>query len=106
MSTYRGLFVGLVTLDLIYLVKQLPDANQKILASDISVSAGGPATNAAVTYRYLGNHATVLGVVGCHPMTQLIRQDLHQQQVAIADLESARLASPPISSILVTQGTG
>ncbi|MEH2349434.1 MAG: sugar kinase [Nostoc sp.] len=102
----RGLFVGLVTLDLIYLADSAPKNNQKIVATDYTVAAGGPATNAAVTFSYLGNQATVLGVVGSHPMTQLIRDDLANYQVAIADLEPTTDLAPPVSSIIVTQATG
>ena len=102
----RGLFVGLVTLDLIYLADSPPKNNQKIVATDYTVAAGGPATNAAVTFNYLGNQATVLGVVGSHPMTQLIRDDLANYKVAIADLEPSTDLVPPVSSIIVTQTTG
>jgi sugar/nucleoside kinase (ribokinase family) len=102
----RGLFVGLVTLDLIYLADSAPKNNQKIVATDYTVAAGGPATNAAVTFSYLGNQATVLSVVGSHPMTQLIRGDLANYQIAIADLEPTTDLAPPVSSIIVTQATG
>ncbi|RCJ22157.1 ribokinase [Nostoc sp. ATCC 43529] len=102
----NGLFVGLVTLDLIYLADSLPQNNQKIVAIDYTVAAGGPATNAAVTFSYLGNQATVLGVVGSHPTGQLILADLANYQVAIADLEPTIDLAPPISSIIVTQATG
>ncbi|MEH2084285.1 MAG: sugar kinase [Nostoc sp.] len=102
----RGLFVGLVTLDLIYLADSAPKNNQKIVATDYTVAAGGPATNAAITFNYLGNQATVLGVVGSHPMTQLIRGDLANYKVAIVDLEPTTDLVPPVSSIIVTQATG
>ncbi|MEH2052787.1 sugar kinase [Nostoc sp.] len=102
----RGLFVGLVTLDLIYLAESAPKSNQKIVATDYTVAAGGPATNAAVTFSHLGNQATVLGVMGSHPMTQLIRGDLANYKVAIADLEPTTDLAPPVSSIIVTQATG
>ncbi|MBR8834865.1 MAG: sugar kinase [Stigonema ocellatum SAG 48.90 = DSM 106950] len=102
----RGLFVGLVTLDLIYLAESPPRNNQKIVASDYTVAAGGPATNAAVTFSYLSNQATVLGVVGSHPMTQLIQGDLASLGVAIADLNPNNTQAPPVSSIIVTQSTG
>ena len=104
--TKCGLFVGLVTLDLIYLAESPPKNNQKIVASDYTVAAGGPATNAAVTFSYLGNQATVLGVVGSHPMTQLIKGDLASYRVAIADLDLSNTQAPPVSSIIVTQTTG
>jgi sugar/nucleoside kinase (ribokinase family) len=102
----QGLFVGLVTLDLIYLAESAPKNNQKIVAADYTVAAGGPATNAAVTFSHLGNQAQVLGVVGSHPMTQLIRKDLANYKVAIADIEPSTNAAPPVSSIIVTQATG
>jgi sugar/nucleoside kinase (ribokinase family) len=104
--TNLGLFVGLVTLDLIYLADSAPKNNQKLVASDYTVAAGGPATNAAVTFSYLGNQATLLAVVGSHPMTQLIRTDLANYQVDIFDLDTHQDTSPPVSSIIVTQATG
>lgn len=102
----RGLFVGLVTLDLVYLTAGLPDNNQKIVAADYTVSSGGPATNAAVTFSHLGNQATLLGVVGAHAVNKLIKADLASYQVALADLNPRQSQPPPISSIIVTQGTG
>lgn len=102
----RGLFIGLVTLDLIYLVDRLPTINQKMVALDALAAAGGPATNAAVAFSYLGNHANLLGVMGSHPINHLILTDLQQCGVAIADLDAARSDSPPVSSIVVTQSTG
>lgn len=104
--TNRALFIGLITLDLIYLADSPPQNNQKLVASDYTVAAGGPATNAAVTFSYLGNQATVLGVLGSHPMTQLIKGDLTKYNVAIADLAPHINTAPPVSSIIVTQATG
>jgi sugar/nucleoside kinase (ribokinase family) len=98
--------VGLTTLDLIYAVEALPHANQKIVASATVMSPGGPATNAAVTFSHLGNSATLLSVVGKHPITTLIRADLTQHGVNLLDLEPHHAASPSISSILVTRATG
>jgi sugar/nucleoside kinase (ribokinase family) len=103
---FSGLFVGLVTLDFVYLAESTPHNNQKIVANDYTVAAGGPATNAAVSFGYLGNHSTLLGVLGSHPMTQLIKKDLANFPVAIADLEPTTENTPPVSSIIVTQTTG
>ena len=105
-ATHRGLFVGLVTLDMVYLTTSVPSHNQKIVASDYTVAAGGPATNAAVTFSRLGNQAELLGVVGAHPITQLIRADLASLKIVIADLDPDQSQLPPVSSIIVTQGTG
>lgn len=102
----RGVFVGLVTLDLIYQTAQMPGRNQKQVASDYLISAGGPAANAAVAFSGLGNQATVMGVVGKHPIAHLIQADLSTCGVTILDLDPQRSDPPPISSILVTEGTG
>ncbi|HEY9892298.1 MAG TPA: sugar kinase [Candidatus Sericytochromatia bacterium] len=102
----HGLFVGMVALDLVYLSAKLPGNNQKVVASDYTVAAGGPATNAAVTFSYLGNQAKILGVVGIHPITHLIQSDLENHRVTIADLNPTNTQPPPIASIIVTQATG
>jgi len=98
--------VGLVTLDFIYLAADVPHPNQKLVAADYIFAAGGPATNAAVTFGYLGNHSTLLAVVGRHPMTNPILADLDSHQVAVRDLEPTRESPPPVSSIIVTQARG
>ncbi len=102
----QGLFVGLTTLDLIYRAIAPPTANQKLVASDYTVAAGGPATNAAVTFAHLGNRATIVSAIGSHPMTQLIRADLQTWGVDSVDLAPDRTAPPPVSSIIVTEATG
>lgn len=101
-----GLFIGLTTLDLIYRAPQPPIANQKLVASDYAVAAGGPATNAAVTFAYLTGQARVLSAVGSHPMTHLILADLQQCGVQVHDLTPTKLEPPPVSSIIVTEATG
>lgn len=104
--TRQGLFVGLITLDLLYLATAPPSNNQKIVASDYTVAAGGPATNAAVAFSHLSNRATLLGVVGAHPITHLIKADLEDYKVAIADLDPSHSQSPPVSSIIISRATG
>ena len=101
-----GLFVGLVTLDLIYLTENFPHRNQKIVAKDYVVTAGGPATNAGITFSYLGNHSKLAGVVGNNANASLIKADLETYQVNLLDLNPSGLDSPPVSSIIVTASTG
>lgn len=105
-ESFCGLFVGLTTLDLIYRVQQPPTANQKLVASDYTVAAGGPATNAAVAFSHLGGQARILSALGCHSITHLIDADLKQANVELWDLAPQREESPPVSSIIVTAGTG
>ncbi|MEG4575650.1 PfkB family carbohydrate kinase [Microcoleus sp. N3A4] len=101
-----GLFLGLATLDLIYLAGKPPGENQKVVASDCTIAAGGPATNAAVAFSSLGNVAVLGGVLGTHAIAQLIRADLAEYNVRIIDLAPGRSDSPPVSSIIVTEATG
>lgn len=102
----RGLFVGITTLDLIYLAPYLPQANEKLSAVDSTISAGGPATNASVAFSYFGNHARLLSVIGQHPITNLITTDLSQFSIEHQDLQPQWPESPPTSSIIVTQTNG
>jgi sugar/nucleoside kinase (ribokinase family) len=103
---FNGLFVGLTTLDLIYLSDRFPQPNQKAVARDYLTAAGGPATNAAVTFSYLGNSSKLLTVLGQHPLSQLIRADLENYFIQILDLIPEKSDTPPVSSIIVTAETG
>lgn len=102
----NGLFLGLITLDLIYLVTNFPEKNEKVVACNYTVTAGGPATNAAVTYNYLGNLTTLVGVIGNSHITNLIWSDLKQHQLKVLDLNPNDPEPPPVSSIIITQKTG
>jgi sugar/nucleoside kinase (ribokinase family) len=96
----------LCTLDVIQSVDHVPGPNDKITALRQTVAGGGPATNAAVTYTYLGGVSTLLTSVGQHPLASGIRADLTQARVDLADL-SARSEKPPaLSTVLVTAGSG
>jgi len=102
----HGLFVGLVTLDLIYLAEAPPSSNQKIVAEETTIAAGGPATNAAIAFQHLGNSATLLGAIGSHPICHLIKSDLQTCGVQMVDLDPHKIESPPVSSIVVSKSTG
>lgn len=102
----KGLFIGLSTLDIIYLVEGLPQPNEKIIALDETSAAGGPATNAAVTFSRLGGTAQLCVAMGQHPNSSLIRNDLSLQGVQVTDLTPDTTESPSLSSIMVTAATG
>jgi len=102
----RGLFVGLMTLDCLYRVDHVPASNEKLVAQDCLLLAGGPATNAAVTFAHLGQQATVMAALGRHPLAELIKAELSQYGVAIAPLLSDSTDLPPLSTSLITITTG
>ena len=102
----QGLFVGLATLDFLYLTPKMPQKNEKIVAIDDTMGAGGPAANAAVTYAHFGNRVKLVTVLGHSTISNLIKGDLEDQVVKIIDLDLDRQESPPVSSIIITQSTG
>ncbi|MGF1517588.1 MAG: PfkB family carbohydrate kinase [Nodosilinea sp.] len=101
-----GLFVGLITLDCIYRVSHVPSSDEKLVAEDSLLVAGGPATNAAIAFAALGHRAVVMGALGQHPLARLIRAELASYGVEVVDLTPELDAPPPLSTILVTASTG
>lgn len=101
-----GLFVGLITLDCIYRVDHVPSSDEKIVAEESLLVAGGPATNAAIAFAALGNRVRLAGALGQHPLADLIRADLSTYGVEIVDLTPQLRSPPPLSTILVTAATG
>ncbi|MEM9136107.1 MAG: PfkB family carbohydrate kinase [Cyanobacteria bacterium P01_F01_bin.42] len=106
MKPVRGLFIGLTTLDLIYHAHSAPSANEKVVAQEMMFAAGGPATNAAIAFAALGGEATLVSVIGQHPLAQWIHSDLAQHQVAHLELMPQYCDSPTVSSVVVSTETG
>jgi sugar/nucleoside kinase (ribokinase family) len=102
----KGLFVGLSTVDISYVVDEIPRRNQKISVEGQCTDAGGPAMNAAVTFGFLGGPAVLVTAVGSHPLGTVIRSDLEKFDVVLHDLARRRKEPPPVSSIMVHRGTG
>lgn len=102
----KGLFVGLATVDISYIVDQIPRRNQKISVEGQQLSAGGPSANAAATFAFLGGHAKLVTAIGKHPLGTIIRSDLAPFSIAVHDLARGREEPPPVSSIMVLRGSG
>ncbi|MGI8335373.1 PfkB family carbohydrate kinase [Actinomadura scrupuli] len=101
-----GLFAGLCVLDIIQLVDHVPRPDEKSTALRQTVAAGGPATNAAVTFAHLGGGATLVTGVGAHPLAAGIRAELRETRVRLIDLAEGHGGPPAVSSIMVTAGSG
>lgn len=100
-----GLFVGLTTLDTVYRVERIPRSDEKVVAQEFFVGAGGPATNAAVTFRHLGGRARLVSAVGDGPIADIVRSDLAELGVDHNDI-SPPGGTVPVSAVLVTAATG
>ena len=107
-----GLFVGLAVLDVIQLVEAPPGPDEKIVALDQAVAAGGPAANAAVAFAALGGRALLAAPVGAGPLAELIRADLTAHGVELIDCAAAptargaAAAGPSVSSCTISAATG
>ena len=103
-SRPRGLFVGLSTIDLTYHIENLPRRNAKVSASSQEIAAGGPATNAALTFAFLGGKSCLVSGVAKNPLSTVIRQELERFSICLYDLARDREEAPPVSSIFVLPG--
>jgi len=99
--TRRGVFVGLATVDVIYNVIEFPSGNCKSVAQSQEILPGGPATNAAITFSFLGGEATLAAPVGRHPLASLVREECRRYGVALIDLAPDTDEIPPVSSVWV-----
>ncbi|WP_410638307.1 PfkB family carbohydrate kinase [Amycolatopsis sp. lyj-346] len=100
------LLAGLCTVDLIQRVDELPAPGEKVQSLRVDVAAGGPATNAAVTAAALGAEATLLTVLGAHPLAALARADLEAHGVRLIDLAPSLADPPPVSAVAVRDRDG
>ena len=102
----KGLFVGITTVDLQYLVDAFPEVNLKTNSNQFHLSTGGPATNAAVAFAYLGGRSSLYSVIGQHAFASFIREELASYDVNIVDLSPGSSKLPTFSSIITTKSSG
>ncbi|MEV6440795.1 PfkB family carbohydrate kinase [Amycolatopsis sp. NPDC051716] len=100
------LLAGLCTVDVVQRVEELPAPGEKVQSLRVDVAAGGPATNAAVTAAALGAEATLLTVLGAHPLAALARADLEAHGVRVVDLAAGNPEPPPVSAVAVRDRDG
>jgi sugar/nucleoside kinase (ribokinase family) len=102
----KSLFVGLNVIDIQFLVNTYPPSNTKTKAIKNDIYTGGPATNAAITFSYLGGEADLLTPVGKHALTDFIREDLKKQKVRIFDPIAEMESIPSFASVITTENNG
>ncbi|PFG17698.1 sugar/nucleoside kinase (ribokinase family) [Propionicimonas paludicola] len=105
MSAPTGWFVGLATLDVVQRVDGVPAPNQKVVATDTWLAAGGPAANAAIAFAALGGRPVLWTAIGHGSAADVVRADLAGAGVEVID------AAPPgfeltASCVLVDSATG
>lgn len=103
---YKGTFLGLATADIVYYVPHHLERNQKLKAERQLAYAGGPATNAAVTFAAFGNESTLLTGLGQHPLAHVAKLDLADHKVRLIDCTDQPRRPPILSAIIVDLSSG
>ena len=93
--------VGLATLDTILAVPRLPEADGRVLASELVQAGGGPAATAAVTLARLGARVHFVGAVGADDAGHTVKAQLQAEGVDVSELAVVMGARSPQSTILV-----
>lgn len=102
----KGIFLGLITTDIVYYVPHHPYNNQKLKAERQQSFAGGPATNAAVTFAAFGNKASLITGLGGHILARVAKKDLSEHQVLLIDGSDQPKRPPILSAIMVDLSNG
>jgi sugar/nucleoside kinase (ribokinase family) len=92
-----------------YRVERLPRVNEKIVAEEQLIAAGGPAANAAVTFAHLGGSASLLTAIGAGipaEVAEVAAAELASHGIDMHDAAPGQPNILPVSSIIVTAGTG
>ncbi|RCW40026.1 sugar/nucleoside kinase (ribokinase family) [Halopolyspora algeriensis] len=106
MTPPRVLCAGLATLDLVQRVEEFPGPDEKVTALDAGLLAGGPATGAALAAAALGARTRLLTSLGRHPLAEVVREELADHGVELADTDPHSEVPPPVSAVSVRDGTG
>nr|VFK19076.1 MAG: Sugar or nucleoside kinase, ribokinase family [Candidatus Kentron sp. LPFa]VFK35350.1 MAG: Sugar or nucleoside kinase, ribokinase family [Candidatus Kentron sp. LPFa] len=106
MNKLSGSFFGLSTVDLVFDLPVYPLEDTKNMANHHLVCAGGPASNAAVTFAYLGGETTLVSSLGASSLATLARRDITSSGISHVDLSPNRTSDPAVSAIIVSGDSG
>lgn len=119
-----ALFAGLTTVDVLHGLDHTPDPHLKVTSTDFLLAAGGPATNAAVTYAALeaarekfttqrqengdvnAPSALLLSALGSGALAHVLAEDLGRNGVRVLDATEQTISSAPAISSIIDHATG
>lgn len=99
-SIPSAFFLGLTTLDLLYLIDEFPRPNEKMKARELQFEPGGPAYNAATTFAHLGGQINLATVIGSHEFRNYLLSAAQASGLHLHDLAPDRSSRPAMASIL------
>lgn len=103
---YRGLFIGLTTIDIQYFVESFPGSNRKVKTAAPDILVGGPATNASLAFAHLNNGAFLASAAGKNSFSELIIKDLTSTKIEHFDLVGLQNINPVIASVITSKVNG
>ncbi|KAA2242283.1 PfkB family carbohydrate kinase [Salinarimonas soli] len=95
------LCAGIATLDQIFRLDAMPSRAEKYRATDLAVTGGGTAANAAVAMARLGARVGLFATLGDDPIGHQIREGLSREGVDTDGLRLLPGHRSPLSAILV-----
>lgn len=98
-------FVGAATLDALALVDRYPDADERVVASQLAFAGGGPAATAAVAAARLGHEVAFLGAVGADETGEEIIAGLEREGVRTDAMLRIEGAHSGASVVVITRST-
>lgn len=96
----KGLFWGLLTIDLHFFTDHFPKENAKTKVNKFNLHIGGPATNAAITFQHLGGESLLITAIGENTSSDMIKQELMENAIKFHDLKANENTDPIYASIL------
>jgi sulfofructose kinase len=103
--TPRVVCIGIATLDTIALVDRLPEAGERMPASEVHLAGGGVAATAAVTLARLGVPVAFLGRVGDDEAGRMVVDGMAREGVDTSGLRVVE-GRTPVTIVLVEAGSG
>jgi sugar/nucleoside kinase (ribokinase family) len=100
------LCVGMLTADLVQTVERMPGPNEKVPGLAQSLTFGGPAANAAATAAALGAEVHLVAGFGQSAFTPVVARLLDEAGVHWHDPAAGTPSPSPLSTVLITAGTG
>ena len=102
----KGLFWGLITIDLHFFTDHFPEENSKTKVKQFDSYIGGPATNAAITFQHLTGNSQLVTAIGQNSFRSMIYERISQYHVRTIDLKENEMADPIFASILTNESSG
>jgi len=101
-----GLFHGLNTIDIQFLLDHYPAVNSKTKARKNGIYVGGPATNASVAFSWLKGKSLLISPVGMHHFTSFISGELYSKDIILLDPIASIKTEPTFASIVSNADSG